>query len=159
MTWLSMHSPMGQITIAEEDGFLVSLDWGAAPPGGEETPLLARAREQLDEYFDGKRQDFDLPLRPHGTAFQKRVWEALTAIPYGRTRSYGELATELGSSPRAIGGACGRNPLPIIIPCHRVLGMGGALGGYSAMDGVEAKRYLLGLEGCELPLSLKKKTA
>lgn len=146
MPALAFNSPIGPLTLFEDDGMIVAVDWGW-PPDSEETPLLVRARDQLEEYFDGRRHDFDLPLAPFGTAFQKRVWEALARIPYGHTRTYGELAAELGSAPRALGGACGRNPLPILIPCHRVLGSDGRLGGYSGMDGIETKRFLLTLEG------------
>jgi methylated-DNA-[protein]-cysteine S-methyltransferase len=146
MPQLAFNSPIGPLTLSEEDGVIVSLDWGW-PPDSEETPLLLKARDQLEEYFDGKRQVFDLPLAPFGTAFQKRVWQALAAIPFGATRSYGALAAELGTSARALGTACGRNPIPVIIPCHRVLAGNGGLGGYSGMDGVETKQSLLRLEG------------
>jgi methylated-DNA-[protein]-cysteine S-methyltransferase len=146
MPQLAFNSPIGPLTLSEEDGVIVSLDWGW-PPDSEETPLLLKARDQLEEYFDGKRQVFDLPLAPFGTEFQKRVWQALAAIPFGVTRSYGALAAELGTSARALGTACGRNPIPVIIPCHRVLAGNGGLGGYSGMDGVETKQSLLRLEG------------
>lgn len=146
MPQLAFNSPIGPLAIAEEDGLIVSLDWGW-PAQNEETPLLLRACQQLEEYFDGKRPEFDLPLSPTGTAFQRRVWEALRGIPYGRTRTYGDLARELGTAPRALGGACGRNPIPILIPCHRVLASNNGLGGYSGLDGVETKEFLLRLEG------------
>ena len=97
-------------------------------------------------YFQGHRQRFDLPLAPAGTAFQKTVWQAMSRILHGETRSYGQMATDLKSGPRAVGGACARNPIPILIPCHRVLGAHGALGGYSARGGVATKRRLLALE-------------
>ncbi len=151
MPQLSLHSPIGDLTLSEEDGRLVSLDWGWGCLQ-EPTPLLESARTQLEEYFDGKRRDFDLPLAPHGSDFQRRVWDALLAIPYGEVRRYSQLAAALGSAPRAIGTACGRNPLPIIIPCHRVVAIGGGLGGYSGMDGIETKRTLLTLEGVLLPV-------
>jgi len=146
MPYLSIHSPIGDLTLFEEDGKLVSIDWGWVD-GGDETPLLAEARSQLDHYFDGQRQQFDLPLAPAGTAFQRRVWEALQRIPYGQALRYADLAAELGSGPRAIGGACGRNPLPVVIPCHRVVAADGSLGGYSGVDGIDTKRALLDLEG------------
>lgn len=146
MPQLAFNSPIGPLTLSEEDGVIVSLDWGW-PPDSEETPLLLRARDQLEEYFDGRRRAFDLPLAPFGTAFQKRVWQALAAIPFGATRTYGDVAAELGTAARALGSACGRNPIPIIIPCHRVLATNGGLGGYSGMDGVETKQFLLRLEG------------
>ncbi len=146
MPQLAVDSPIGPLAIAEEDGRIVSVDWGW-PAHSQETPLLAAARDQLGEYFAGTRTDFDLPLDPPGTAFQRRVWQALRRIPFGRTRSYGELAAELGTAPRALGGACGRNPIPVLIPCHRVLAAHGGLGGYSGQDGLDTKRFLLQLEG------------
>jgi methylated-DNA-[protein]-cysteine S-methyltransferase len=146
MTQLSFHSPIGDLTLTEEDGAIVSVDWGWARDQGE-TPLLKKARGQLQDYLAGKRRDFDLPLEPTGTDFQKRVWKAMQTIPYGKTKSYGDIAAKLKSSPRAVGTACGRNPIPIIIPCHRILGAKGALGGYSGDGGIETKKQLLQLEG------------
>lgn len=146
MPQLSFHSPMGALTVTEEDGFIVSLDWGWAPESVE-TPVLKDAKDQVLDYFDGKRRDFDLPLKPYGTAFQQKVWEQLAAIPFGHVRRYGDIALTLGTSARPVGGACGRNPIPIIIPCHRVVGGGGGLGGYSGLDGIDSKRFLLSLEG------------
>ena len=141
---LSLHSPVGDITVAEEDGAIVSLDWGW---GRDQmiTPLLVRARDQLNEYFDGARQDFDLPLVPSGTDYRRKVWQELTRIPYGQTRTYGEIAARAGGSARSVGQANGRNPIPILIPCHRVLA-GAGIGGYSGGDGLVTKRYLLELE-------------
>lgn len=150
MPQLSLHSPVGDITVSEEDGAIVAIEWGWGRDQAE-TALLRRARRELLAYFDGKRTEFDLPLAPAGTAHQRRVWEALRRIPYGQTRSYGELARALRSGPRAVGSANGRNPIPIVIPCHRVIGADGALGGYSGDGGVETKRYLLALEGARLP--------
>ena len=148
MTQLSFHSPVGALTLTEEEGAIVALDWGQAPDDFiAETPLLNAARAQVDAYFDGRLRAFDLPLRPAGTAFQLRVWQAMAAIPYGQVRRYGDLAGQLATGARAIGTACGRNPIPIIVPCHRVIGAHGGLGGYSGQDGVETKRFLLGLEG------------
>lgn len=149
---LSLHSPAGDLTVSEQDGALVALDWGW---GRDQTPtpLLLRAREQLHEYFDGVRTTFDLPLAPMGTLYRQRVWRALLAIPYGDVRSYSEIAVIAGGSARSVGGANGSNPLPILIPCHRVLARNG-LGGYSGGDGPDTKRYLLGLEGVSVSLFL-----
>ncbi|MEO5374441.1 MAG: methylated-DNA--[protein]-cysteine S-methyltransferase [Alphaproteobacteria bacterium] len=141
----SFDSPLGVLTVTEENGVVVSLDWGW-PPDTEETSLLLRAEEQLDAYFQGEREAFDLPLAPPGTTFQRRVWEVLRSIPHGETRSYGDLARSLATSPRAIGTACGRNPIPILIPCHRVVGASGSLGGYSGGEGLDTKKFLLDLE-------------
>lgn len=149
MPAIALNSPIGPLTIHEHDGAIVAVDWGW-PPESEETPLLIKARDQLEEYFEGKRQDFDLPLAPFGTAFQMKVWQALSRIPFGSVATYGQLAAELGTAPRALGGACGRNPIPVLIPCHRVLGSDNGLGGYSGMDGVDTKRFLLKLEGVAL---------
>lgn len=148
MSYLAYNSPVGPITLFEEDGVIIAVEWGW-PPESEDppAPVLERARDQLDAYFEGALKEFDLPLAPMGTAFQKKVWQAMSRIPFGATRTYGDLATELGTSPRALGGACGRNPIPIIIPCHRILAGNGGLGGYSGMDGTETKAFLLRLEG------------
>ena len=144
MPQLSFHSPLGALTLSEEDGALVAVDWGF---GRDQTPtaLLERAREQMQAYFDGALRQFDLPLAPAGTPFRQRVWKALVEIPYGQIASYGKLALQVGGSARAIGGANGANPMPIIIPCHRVVASDG-LGGYSGGDGLATKRWLLALE-------------
>jgi methylated-DNA-[protein]-cysteine S-methyltransferase len=142
MPQLTLLSPLGELTLSEDGGAIVALDWGR---GRDQTasPLLAEAVAQLQDYFDGLRRDFDLPLAPHGTDFQRRVWTALRGIPPAHTRSYGTLARDLGSSARAVGQANGSNPIPILIPCHRVLAAGGSLGGYSGGDGPATKRWLL----------------
>ena len=147
MPQLSLHSPLGDLTLSEEDGAIVSLDWGRGSLQ-QPTPLLREAATQLHDYFDGKRQGFTLPLAPaFGTAFQRRVWDALCAIPYGETRSYRDIAEALGlKGARAIGQANGRNPIPIIIPCHRVVAADGSLGGYSGDGGPVTKHFLLTLE-------------
>ncbi len=149
MSQLSMHSPVGDITISEDDGRIVSVDWGWGAMQGE-TPLLAEAKRQLDLYFDGDLTQFDLPLKPYGTAFKQRVWQAMLRIPYGGTETYGKIAAELGATARSVGGACGANPIPIIIPCHRILAANGGMGGYSGEGGVETKVFLLRLEGALL---------
>jgi len=146
MPYLTCPSPLGPLTLFEEDGAIVSLDWGAVDGGGE-TSLLEEAARQLEGYFDGDLTTFDLPLAPMGTAFQRKLWKALQTIPYGETLTYGQLASRIDSGPRAIGGACGRNPIPVIIPCHRVLAAGGKMGGYSGLDGLDTKSFLLRLEG------------
>lgn len=146
MPQLSMHTPLGDLTVSEENGAIVSLDWGWSPMQTE-TPLLLEARAQLDRYFDGDPLTFDLPLDEGGTNHQRRVWAEIRRVPYGLTASYGEVAYQIGSGPRAVGMACGRNPIPIITPCHRILAAGGGLGGYSGADGLATKRALLRLEG------------
>jgi methylated-DNA-[protein]-cysteine S-methyltransferase len=132
------------ITVTEEDGAIVAIDWGWGRDQ-QETGLLREACRQLEQYFEGERQRFDLPLNPRGTPYQRRVWEALVAIPYGETRTYTQVAAVAGGVSRSVGGANSRNPIPIVIPCHRVLAATG-LGGFSGGDGVETKRRLLRLE-------------
>jgi methylated-DNA-[protein]-cysteine S-methyltransferase len=142
MPQLTCLTPLGEVTVSEEGGAIVALDWGRGRDQ-HRTGLLAEAVAQLQDYFDGTRTTFDLLLSPHGTDFQRRVWDALRAIPPGETRSYGDLARDLASSARAIGQANGANPIPILIPCHRVLAARGALGGYSGGDGPTTKLWLL----------------
>ena len=153
MPQLSLHTPLGEVTISEDGGAIVALDWGRGRDQ-EATPLLCQARDELQEYFDGKRMSFDLPLAPDGSDFQKRVWAALCAIPPGETRSYADIARTIGSAPRAVGGANGANPIPLFIPCHRVIAADGSLGGYTGGDGPATKRYLLDHESCALLLPL-----
>lgn len=151
MPQLSLHTPVGDVTVSEEDGAIVSLDWGWVRDQAR-TPVLLRARDQLNEYFDGTRQDFDLPLAPPGTAYRQRVWQELCRIPFGATRTYIQIARAAGGSARSVGQANGHNPIPIIIPCHRVLATGG-IGGYSGGDGLPTKLYLLDLEADQLSLN------
>jgi methylated-DNA-[protein]-cysteine S-methyltransferase len=126
----------------------------AAPDDGREpaNTVLARACEQLAEYFAGSRTTFSIPLEPVGTPFQRRVWEALRAIPYGTMLSYSDLARRLGDvrATRAVGAANGRNPIPIIVPCHRVVGANGDLTGFGG--GLDRKRWLLEHEGVLMKL-------
>ena len=148
MPQLSLHSPVGDISISEDDGAIVALDWGWGRDQSP-TPWLRKALKQLNAYFDGKLTAFNLPLRPFGTDFQQSVWRQMLAIPYGRVRTYGQLATKLKSGARSVGTACGRNPIPIIIPCHRVVGAQG-LGGHSGDGGLATKAGLLTLENAEI---------
>ena len=121
-----------------------------APAAAEPRALLAEACAQLQAYFAGDRLTFDLPLRPPGSAFRKRVWRALRDIPFGETRTYGAVATAVGSAPRAVGGACKANPIAIVIPCHRVVGAAGWIGGFSGGAGCATKRQLLDHEAAIL---------
>lgn len=141
----TLDTPLGPITITERNGAIADITIGAVADQ-RSSPLLIAARQQLTDYFRGKRTHFDLPLAPPHTAFQGRIRTAMLAIPYGETRSYGDLAATLGSAARAVGQGCGSNPIPILVPCHRVLAAGGALGGFSAGDGVATKRWLLAHE-------------
>lgn len=144
MPQLSLHSPIGDLTLSEEAGGIVALDWGWGRDQAE-TALLREARDQLFAYFDGALTAFDLPLAPAGSAYQRRVWQALRTIPYGQTLTYAAIAARAGGVARAVGQANGRNPIPILIPCHRVVAASG-LGGYSGGEGLDTKRWLLALE-------------
>ena len=139
-------TPVGKLIIGEENGYITRITWKQLPKTylTEETALIRRCKEQLEEYFKGERKVFDLPLAPKGTAFQQKVWKALLDIPYGETVTYGDVAKKLGSSARAVGSAVGRNPISLILPCHRVVGAKKQLTGYAG--GLERKQYLLALE-------------
>ncbi len=148
-------SPFGTLVLSANDRAITRLTWareGASPgdPENIDHPLLARAVAQLQAYFAGTRQVFDLPLDPPGGAFQKSVCDAMLKIPFGETRTYGDLARDLGVAAQPIGQGCGGNPIPIIIPCHRVLAAGGKLGGFSGGQGAESKLALLRHEGALL---------
>ena len=150
MDFCLFDTPVGQMALAGEGDAISRLYLPGLPLprlASRETPLLARGREELLEYLAGARRDFDLPLAPQGTPFQQRVWAVLREIPYGQTRSYRELALAAGSPRgyRAVGMANHRNPIPILIPCHRAVGADGSLTGYAG--GLELKRKLLELEG------------
>lgn len=146
---LTVETETGPITLAEEDGAIVAVGWRSAAAHHDDaaTPLLRDAAQQLRDYFAGQRRDFDLPLRPRGSDFQRAVWREMLAIPYGRTKSYGDLAQATGGIARAVGTACGANPIPIFIPCHRVLAADRQLGGFSGGKGPDTKAFLLTLEG------------
>lgn len=149
----TIDSPLGSLTVESDGDSLTGLSISATPlkasGGTPSSAVLAHTCAQLDEYFAGTRKDFDLPLSVTGTAFQNKVWNALREIPYGDSTSYQELGKSagVGSAPRAVGGAVGANPIPIVIPCHRVLSATQTLTGYSAGQGVETKKILLDLEG------------
>ncbi len=145
MPSLGLDSPLGPLTVTEEQGAIVRLAWGR-PKAPEATALLTRAAAALTAYFARRAFDFDLPYAPAGSDFQHRVWQEISRIPLGETRSYGALAARLGSAPRAVGGACGANPIPILIPCHRVLAAGGRPGGYSGKGSLDTKSFLLAHE-------------
>ncbi len=148
--FVSFPSPVGALTLAAGPTAMHAIQFAGRPTPADwiegETPLLARAAGQLREYFEGQRTLFDLPLAPRGTPFQVAAWMALRTIPFGQTRSYGEQAALLGrpTATRAVGAANGKNPLPIVLPCHRVIGANGALTGFGG--GIEVKRWLLGHE-------------
>ena len=139
-------TPVGPLLLVEAAGSLVEIRFAAG--GGrddDDTPLLRNVESQISDYFAGLRTGFEVPLADAPTPFQARIRQAMLAIPYGATRSYGDLARDAGGAPRAVGQACGANPLPIVVPCHRVVASGG-IGGYSGGAGLETKRFLLNLE-------------
>jgi methylated-DNA-[protein]-cysteine S-methyltransferase len=157
--WTVTPSPVGDLRIVEQDGAVTAIEFapfqspsasGSGRPRGDRAddhPVLAEAVAQLAAYFVRDRKDFDLPLAPHGTAFQRTVWNALLSVGYGDTATYGEIARRIGktnAASRAVGLANGQNPIPIVIPCHRVIGADGTLTGYAG--GLERKQLLLGLE-------------
>ncbi|MGB0100680.1 MAG: methylated-DNA--[protein]-cysteine S-methyltransferase [Nocardioides sp.] len=157
--WTVMESPIGALRIVERGGALTAIEFSPFAPVGQSldgrprgdrddaAPVLAEAARQLDAYFARDLKEFDLPLAPAGTAFQQRVWDQLVGVGWGETASYGEIAHRLGmtnAASRAVGLANGRNPIPIVIPCHRVIGANGTLTGYAG--GLERKQLLLELE-------------
>ena len=150
-----IESPVGKLTLVARDDRLAAILWENDKPGrvrlgpmtpGDNEPILRETQKQLAEYFAGKRTQFELELDFHGTPFQKQVWKALLTIPYGQTRSYQQIATQLGNPKacRAVGAANGKNPISIVAPCHRVVGSNGALTGFAG--GMEAKAALLKIE-------------
>lgn len=149
MTARVIPTAIGPLTAVVEEGAIVALSTNPAPApkweDEEDSLLLDRLQAELLEYFGGKRQQFDLPIAPKGTEFQKTVWEALRSVPYGETRTYGQIAAQIGrpTASRAVGGACGKNPILLLTPCHRVLGSQGGLTGFSAAGGVAVKQQLL----------------
>ena len=157
--WTVIESPIGDLRLVEHDGAITAIEFspfrdGTGRPLGDrddEHPLLVECARQLRAYFAGDLTDFDLPLAPDGTPFQRRVWAELLAVGFGKTATYGEIAHRLGmtnAASRAVGLANGRNPIPIVIPCHRVIGSNGTLTGYAG--GLDRKQLLLTLENDSL---------
>ena len=155
LAYKTIESPIGKLKLVASDKGLVAILWENDSPrrvrldelvADEQHPVLVETERQLGQYFAGKRKTFSIALDMRGTRFQKDVWEALVAIPFGETRSYGQLAKQLGNprASRAVGAANGRNPVSIIVPCHRVIGSSGKLTGFAG--GLDAKAHLLGLE-------------
>lgn len=155
LVYMYMDSPVGTLKLVAHDQALVAVMWDnedhkrvrlAALLENTQHPMLLKAKQQLQQYFAGQRQQFDLPLDFQGTDFQQQVWQALLTIPYGETRSYKDIALQVGNEKavRAVGAANGKNPISIIAPCHRVIGSGGALVGFAG--GLDKKQILLNLE-------------
>ena len=142
---IHVESPVGLLEVEERDGAIVRLGWDATRDASP-SPLLEEAAAQLRAYFAGERTVFDLPLAPRGSDFHQAVFARMLAIPFGETRTYGEIAKALGTHGQPVGQACGANPVPVIIPCHRILSANG-LGGYSGRGGLDTKIALLRHEG------------
>lgn len=158
LSYKFMDSPVGRLKLVASDHGLVAIVWEMDRPRrvrlddlveNAQHPILVQTEAQLQEYFDGRRREFTVPLDMRGTPFQKSVWMALLGIPFGETRTYGQLAVQLGNpkATRAVGAANGRNPIAIIAPCHRVIGFSGKLTGFAG--GLDAKAHLLNLESRE----------
>jgi len=161
----TLKTPIGTLQLFADNQALYTITFPTSPtplPDAEvappEHPLLNQVKQQLREYFNGSRKDFDLPLSPQGTDFQQSVWELMQQIPYGRTKTYGEIAALLGNpnKARAVGGAANKNPLPLVIPCHRVMGANSQLTGFAG--GLDTKKFLLDLEQGRPVLDMNKKT-
>ena len=142
---LSLSSSVGWITLFETSNKIIALEWGQVKTQTR-SPTLITAKTEIIEYLNNERKEFSIPLNPTGTNFQESVWAIIAKIPYGQTRTYGEIANQLNSAPRPIGGACHANPIPILIPCHRVIGANNKLTGFSGAFGVQTKQSLIKLE-------------
>ncbi|MCL5768630.1 methylated-DNA--[protein]-cysteine S-methyltransferase [Acinetobacter sp. ANC5681] len=160
LVYMYMNSPVGALKLVAHDHALVAVMWDnedhkrvrlAELIEDHQHPMLLRVKKQLEQYFAGQRQQFDLPLDFQGTDFQQQVWQTLLTIPYGETRSYKEIAVQIGNEKavRAVGAANGKNPISIIAPCHRVIGSSGALVGFAG--GLDKKQILLSLEQSQIP--------
>lgn len=145
MTERSFHTPVGPICVVETAGVITSLQWREG--GSAETPVLRQAETEIRAYFEGRLSRFTLPLEVKGNAFQKAVCREIAMIAFGETRTYGEIGKSLGVAAQPVGRACGANPIPLVIPCHRVMGAGGKLTGFSGGAGIETKVALLRHEG------------
>jgi methylated-DNA-[protein]-cysteine S-methyltransferase len=149
MRRIGLVTPVGPFWVEAKDGVIVASGWGDQPdppPEEDPEPVLVQAREELQAYFAGSKAGFGVPMRPAVSVLTARVLHLMRQIPFGETRTYGALATDLGVPAQAVGQACGANPIPVLIPCHRILAASG-LGGFSAPGGVETKVALLKLEG------------
>jgi len=146
INYMSYLTSLGTITAFSEENAIIAIEWGQIE-NPQPNELLIALGKQLELYFDGKLENFNVKVKAKGTTYQKAVWNEMLTIPYGQTRTYTEISKRLSSSPRAVGTACGKNPIPIIIPCHRIISTNGSMGGYSAGSGITTKINLLNLEG------------
>jgi methylated-DNA-[protein]-cysteine S-methyltransferase len=148
-SFCTMESPVGLLAIHMTGDAITALDWVDSENSPPDTPNQIEATRQLAAYFAGDLQNFTLPLTPEGTVHQKKVWAEMSKVPFGDLRTYGDLAQTISSGAQAVGNACSKNPIPIIVPCHRIIAAGGGIGGYSGRGGIVTKQILLTLEGAE----------
>ncbi|MCH2393517.1 methylated-DNA--[protein]-cysteine S-methyltransferase [Oceanibaculum sp.] len=149
---LTLNSPVGPLTLTVQDGAICAVRFAQGGPDKSENPVLQEAAKQISSYFARELKQFDLPLNLRGSDHNLAVWQEMLTIPYGETLTYGDIAQRIGSNPRAVGTACGANPIPLIVPCHRVIGKDGTLVGFSGGDGKKTKARLLDHEAPALPL-------
>ena len=143
----SVDTPVGRLGLLQDNSQLLFVGWDSSTYQPTTDKVLLDVEKQLSEYFSGDRKVFDIEVSMTGTDFQKKVWAIISSVPYGQTMSYNDIAKKLDSGPRAVANACGKNHIPIIVPCHRILPSSGKLGGYSGGEGPATKRKLLELEG------------
>jgi methylated-DNA-[protein]-cysteine S-methyltransferase len=161
----TVATPMGVLLVRAEDDEITGIAWlegkfPKRPPATRgDNGVLALARAWLNDYFAGRFRAVDFPLRAEGSHFQRKVWDAIAAVPPGQTASYGDIAHATKSGPRAVGGACGANPICVVVPCHRVLAAGGRIGGYSGGRGLDTKVLLLRHEGVVIPSPARRARA
>jgi methylated-DNA-[protein]-cysteine S-methyltransferase len=144
-----IESPLGRLALEAEGETLTGVRWTTPDERSRDksSPFLREAARQFERYFKGKLKRFDLKIAPPGSDYQRHVWAAMRKIPFGKVATYGGIAMALGSGPRAVGNACGANPMVIVTPCHRVIASGGRIGGYGSVQGIAVKRKLLAIEG------------
>lgn len=152
LSHLTLASPIGPLTVTVRAGAICALRFGIGGPDASDHPVLLEAARQITRYFARQLTFFELPLDLRGSNHNLAVWQEMRTIPYGETLTYGDIAQRIGSNPRAVGVACGANPIPLIVPCHRVIGKDGALVGFSGGDGKKTKARLLDHEAPALPL-------
>jgi methylated-DNA-[protein]-cysteine S-methyltransferase len=149
MAKTTIDTPVGALVVQSDGEAITKVSWLEPDEfRANDTPdaLCTRAAIELKAYFSGRLTEFTVPVRLHGSGLQQRVWEAMRAIPFGQVRTYGDVAKAVGSDPQPVGTACGQNPIPVIVPCHRIIGAGGKLTGFSGGNGIETKEFLLDLE-------------
>lgn len=145
----SITTPVGTLTLSSNGRAITRVTWfraGDDVGNADSDPILEAAKAEIDRYFSGRLTEFQTPVHLEGSPLQLSVWQAMRTIPFGQVLTYGDVAKAVGSEPQAVGTACGQNPIPVIVPCHRIVGAGGNLTGFSGGNGIETKAYLLDLE-------------